>query len=223
MKLFLNSFFICLFFVSTNALGENYFKEYLVKVSGIKIGKLEWSVKINKTNYINEINLKSEGLLSGLYKFEGKYYSEGVVDNNRLKPVKYNHFWKTKKITKQMELAFKNNKLISLNQEPLEKEVLRINVFDIKENKDPLTSFLEIILGQKRVSVVDGRRVYTLSAALGNTENQTVVGVLDYFNLWADHKRSKFEKIIFEKNDIDTLPNNIHIYFDGRRFSLKKI
>ena len=46
--------------------------------------------------------------------------------------------------------------------------------------------------------------------------------VSNYFNLWADHKRSKFEKIIFKKNSGEFLPIEINIFFDGRIFKLEQ-
>ena len=223
MKLVLNSLFLCLFFICAPAFGDNIYKKYKLTVSGIKIGVLDWKVNITNTHYFNEINLKSEGVLSGIYSFEGRYFSEGVVKNNKLRPTKYTHYWKTNKTTKEMELVFQDNKLTSLNQKPIEKEHLRINVFNIEKNKDPLTSFLQIILGEKKSLVVDGRRTYTMSAAFNNKESQTVIGISNYNNLWADHKRSEFEKIIFERKNGGGLPNKINIYFDGRVFKLEQI
>jgi len=222
MKLILNRFFLCLFFVCGPVFGENIHKEYTVKVSGIKIGVLDWKIKINDKDYFNEINLKSTGLLSRLYRFEGLYSSSGIVANNKLKPSKYSHVWKTNKKTKNMDLVFQNEKLISLTQKPAEKEHLRINVFHIKQNKDPLTSFLQIILGETNSLVVDGRRAYTMNAVFDNKTKQTNVKILNYSNLWADHKRSKFEKLSFEKKGGAVLPNKINIYFDGRIFKLEQ-
>ena len=222
MKLILNSFILYLFFVCAPVFSENIHEEYIVKVSGIKIGKLGWKININETNYLNEINLKSEGVLSAVYRFEGRYYSSGVVENKKLKPSKYSHFWKTNKTSKNMDLVFQDGKLVSLSQKPFEKEHLRINVFDIKQNKDPLTSFLQIIMGETSSLVVDGRRTYTMNAIFDNKTNQTIVGTSNYSNLWADHKRSKFERLTFEKKDGDLLPKKINIYFDGKIFKLEK-
>ena len=223
MRLVLSSFFLCLFFICAPVFGENFYKEYTVNVSGIKIGELGWEININKKKYSNKISLKSKGLLSGIYRFKGEYFSEGYVINNNLKPIKYNHFWKTKKTTKKMDLVFKDGKLKSLIQTPVEKEHLRINVFDIKYNKDPLTAFLQIMLGDKSTLVLDGRRSYKMNAVLNNNTNETAIEVSNYFNLWADHKRSKFEKITFEKKDGGLFPLKINIHFDGRVFRLEQI
>ena len=223
MRLFLSSFFLYLLIVFNTAFGEALQKEYNVKVSGLKIGKLKWKVEINEEEYLNEINLKSEGVLSALYRFEGKYFSKGFIQDKELHPTNYSHFWKTNKTSKNMNLAFKDGKLLSLKQTPVEEERLRINVFNINKNKDPLTSFLQLINGKKSSLVVDGRRVYKMNAIFDNKTNQTVVQISDYFNLWADHKRSNFEKIIFEKINDSLLPIKINIYFDGRVFKLEKI
>ena len=100
MKLLLNSFFLFLLFVFTPVFGEDYHKEFTIKVSGIKIGKLSWVIKINDANYLNNLRLESQGLLSAVYNFGGEYYSEGFFQNNELNPFKYSHIWKTNKLTK---------------------------------------------------------------------------------------------------------------------------
>ena len=221
MKLFLNSFFLVILLLCGPVYSEDFYKEFIVKVSGIKIGKLSWSVKIDETNYSNQLKLKSEGLLSGLYRFNGEYSSEGKVINKKLKPLKYNHLWKTKKIEKNMRLVFENNKLNSLYQKPNETEKLRINVYSVEESKDPLTSFLQIVLGETSSLVVDGRRIYTMNSFLDKKSYETTIEISNYANLWADHKRNKFEKITFEKEGRLFFPKKINIYFDGKVFKLE--
>ena len=222
MKLILNSIFLCLFIVCVPVCGEEIYKKYTIKVSGIKIGSLDWKIKINDEDYFNKLKLKSGGLLSAIYQFEGEYFSEGVVENKILKPIKYTHLWKTNKTTKNMDLIFHDEKLRSLVQTPVEKEHLRINVFDIEQTKDPLTSFLQITMGEKESLVVDGRRVYMMNTVFDKKNYQTIVEVSNFFNLWADHKRNKFKKIIFESNGVEFLPIKIFIYFDGRVFKLEQ-
>ena len=201
---------------------ENFYKEFSIKVSGLKIGELVWVLEIDNNNYSNNIKLKSKGLLSAIYTFEGNYFSKGVVANNKLKPHTYNHVWKTNKMEKTMDLNFEDNTLSSLNQTPYEEEKLRVDVFNIKETKDPVSSFLEIIMGEAASLVVDGRRIYTMNAEFNKEENKTVINISDYSNLWADHKRSKFEQISFEKKDGVLLPIKINIHFDGRVFKLEQ-
>ena len=220
MRFILSNFFILLFFISSPVYAESFYKEFSIKVSGLKIGELVWALEMDNNNYSNDIKLKSKGLLSAIYTFEGNYFSKGIVANNKLKPHTYNHFWKTNKTEKTMGLSFENNTLSSLNQTPHEDEKLRIDVFNIKQIKDPLSSFLEIIMGANSSLVIDGRRTYTMNAKFNKKENKTVINISDYSNLWADHKRSEFEKISFEKKDGVLLPIKIIIHFDGRVFKL---
>ena len=201
---------------------ESFYKEFSIKVSGLKIGELVWVLEIDNINYSNNIKLKSKGLLSAIYTFEGNYFSKGMVANNKLKPYTYNHVWKTNKTEKTMDLNFEDNTLSSLNQTPYEEEKLRVDVFNIKETKDPLSSFLEIIIGEAASLVVDGRRIYTMNAEFNKEENKTVINISNYSNLWADHKRSKFEQISYEKKDGVLLPIKINIHFDGRVFKLEQ-
>ena len=121
-----------------------------------------------------------------------------------------------------MELGFNNNKLIKINQEPIEDEKMRLNVFGVENVNDPLTSFLKIMMGKKNARVVDGRRFYTMETESDKDTNQTTINISNYYNLWADHKRNKFEKIIFEKKINEILPFEMLIFFDGRVFRLEE-
>ena len=121
-----------------------------------------------------------------------------------------------------MELGFEKNKLVALSQEPTEQEKLRLNVYDVENTNDPLTSFLKIIMGKQNTLVVDGRRLYNMEAQHSDKTKQTTIEISNYYNLWADHKRNKFEKIIFEKQNGETLPTKMYIYFDGRVFRLEE-
>ena len=221
MKLFLNSFlFLCFF--GWPVFGEEIKKSYVVKVGGIKIGELNWQIKTEGGEYLNKLDLKSKGLFSAIYRFKGEYFSEGIISERGLIPKKYRHFWQTKKTVKNMELIFNDGKLISLKQEPVEEEEIRLNVFDVQYTNDPLTAFQKIIVGEKSSLVVDGRRLYTMMARGDENNNQTTVEIVNYYNLWADHKRNKFEKIIFEKKINEILPYKMFIYFDGRVFKLEQ-
>ena len=221
MKFILNNFFIFLFFINNPVYAESFYKNFIIKVSGIKIGELVWVLEISENNYSNHIKLKSSGILSAIYTFEGDYFSKGVIKKNKLQPISYSHFWKTNKAEKTMDLGFENNTLSSLNQAPYEKEKLRIDVFKIKKTKDPLSSFLEIIMGETSSLVIDGRRIYTMKAKFNKKENKTIINISDYSNLWADHKRNKFEQISYEKEDGVLLPRKIDIHFNGRVFKLE--
>ena len=223
MRLILNSIFLFVFFICSSALGDVFFKEYIIYTSGVKIGKLDWEIKIDNQNYSNNINLKSSGFLSTLYQFKGNYFSLGTINENILIPLIYKHEWKTKKIDKAMELGFNNNKLKFLKQRPVEKEKLRLNIYEFNQTKDPLSSFLQIIFGADTSLVVDGRRIYTMNAKHNKNIEQTIIEITNYSNLWTDHKRSDFEKITFNKKEGVFLPSEIFIYFDGRVFKLKEV
>ena len=121
-----------------------------------------------------------------------------------------------------MELLFGEDKLVSLKQKPAEEERIRLNVFDVQYVNDPLTAFQKIMMGEKSALVVDGRRLYTMMARPNENNNQTTIEIVNYYNLWADHKRNKFEKIIFEKKITEILPHKMLIYFDGKIFKLEQ-
>ena len=53
--------------------------------------------------------------------------------------------------------------------------------------------------------------------------NQTTIKISNYYNLWADHKRNKFEKIIFEKKINEILPFKMLIFLMEGFLCLKKI
>ena len=203
-------------------LSDVFFKDYIIYTSGVKIGKVSWKVTIKNNNYSNNIGLESGGLLSTIYSFEGKYNSSGVIKKKKLTPKNYKHSWKTNKVDKKMTLIFNNKKIKLIEQTPLEKEELRLNIFKINEVKDPLSSFLQIIMGSDNSLVIDGRRFYEMNAKYNDNSQKIIIGINKYSNLWADHKRNNFEKITFERKIGDFLPTKIFIYFDGRVFKLKE-
>ena len=221
MKLFLNSF-VFLFLFGWPVFGVEIKKSYVVKVGGIKIGELYWEIKIGSDEYSNKLSLKNKGFLSAIYRFNGEYFSEGLINKKGLIPKKYKHFWQTKKTIKNMELRFGGDRLISLKQEPVEEETIRLNVFDVQYTNDPLTAFQKIMMGEKSALVVDGRRLYTMMARYNENNTKTTIEIVNYYNLWADHKRNKFEKIIFEKELEQVLPYKMFVYFDGKVFKLEQ-
>ena len=126
MKLFLNSF-VFLFLFGWPVFAAEIKKSYVVKVGGIKIGELNWEIKIGSDEYSNKLSLKNKGFLSAIYRFNGEYFSEGLINKKGLIPKKYKHSWQTKKTLKNMELIFSEDKLISLKQKPTEEEEIRLN------------------------------------------------------------------------------------------------
>ena len=80
--MFMKLFFKIIFFVFfSQSLFCNTFEEkYSIKTKGLTIGELGWEIKMSEYTYSTSIKLKSEGLLSGLYSFEGAYKTKGQLD-----------------------------------------------------------------------------------------------------------------------------------------------
>ena len=207
-------------FVINTSYANNFSAEYKVSTTGIKIGNFSWSLNINDNIYQTEINLKNSGIFSPLYKFEGSYLSTGVIENNMFKALNYNQFWKTKNKTKIVKMSF-DNYLIELNQEPIEKEIARVNLENLYLYFDPITSFINILNGEDEAKTIDGRRIYRLKKNEGEDGN-IILKIEDYTNIWADHKRNDLKKIeFFIENDF--LPYEILIHFKERVFKLERI
>ncbi len=208
-----------MFFISTSY-ANNFSVEYKVSTAGIKIGYFNWSLNINDDLYQTEINLKNSGMLSSLYKFNGKYLSSGVIENGMFKTQEYEQFWKTKKKTKVVNMFF-DDYLTELIQKPKEKEVARINLKELYLYFDPITSFINILSGKSEAKTVDGRRIYTFKKSEDENE-RIILKIEDYNNIWADHKRNDLKKIEFFTEG-DFLPYKIFIHFKKRVFKLEKI
>ena len=207
-------------FVINTSYANNFSAEYKVSTTGIKIGNFSWSLNINDNIYQTEINLKNSGFFSPLYKFEGRYLSTGVIENNIFKTQNYNQFWKTKKKTKIVKMSF-DDYLIELKQEPIEEEIARINLEDLYLYFDPITSFINILNGEDEAKTIDGRRIYRLKKN-ADEDGSIILKIEDYVNIWADHKRNDLKKIEFFIED-DFLPYEIRIHFKKRVFRLERI
>ena len=212
-------FFFVIFLVNTSY-ANNFSAEYKVSATGIKIGYFNWSLNIDGNVYQTEINLKNSGIFSPLYKFEGSYFTAGVIENNIFKTQYYKQFWKTKKKTKIVKMSF-DDYLIELTQEPIEKEVARVNLEELYLYFDPITSFINILNGENESKTIDGRRVYKLKRNEGKDGN-IILKIEDYVNIWADHRRNDLKKIEFFIED-DLLPYEILIHFKERVFKLERI
>ena len=220
-RLCLNKILVFLgIFIINTSYANNFSAEYKVSTTGIKIGHFSWSLNINDNVYQTEINLKNSGIFSPLYKFEGSYLSVGVIENNIFKTQNYKQFWKTKKKTKIVEMSF-DDYLIELKQEPIEKEVARVNLEGLYLYFDPITSFINILNGEDETKTIDGRRIYRLKKN-GGAGGNIILKIEDYVNIWADHKRNDLKKIeFFIENDF--LPYEILIHFKERVFKLERI
>ena len=82
-------------------------------------------------------------------------------------------------------------------QKPEEKELSRINLFELFNYNDPLSSFLNILSGGSESKTVDGRRVYIMEKIDLDNKEKITIKIKDYQNIWADHKRNDLDKIEF--------------------------
>ncbi len=207
-------------FVVNISYANNFNAEYKVSTTGIKIGNFSWSLDINDNIYQTKINLKNSGIFSPLYKFEGSYLSFGVIEKNIFKSRNYKQFWKTKKKIKIVNMSF-DDYIIELEQEPVEKEIARVNLDDLYLYYDPITSFINILNGEDEAKTIDGRRTYILKKNEGDDGN-IILKIEDYVNIWASHKKNDLKKIEFFIKD-GLLPYKILIHFKERVFKLEKI
>ncbi len=222
MKLFLIKVFLITFFVFLNhAQAKNFVAQYSVSTSGIKIGKFVWLLKTEENNYETKINLKSSGVFSSLYKFEGEYLSRGIINDKNFETRQYKQYWKTKKKTKIVEMIF-DEYLKKLIQKPKERELSRINLDELSGYYDPITSFLNILSGSSYAKTIDGRRVYIMKRSNILDLKSLVLEIKEYKNIWADHKRNDLEKIEFFLSQDSFLPVKINVYFKNRVFKLQK-
>ena len=231
MKLYFK-FIVFVFFVFTNftPLFANDFREtYVVEIGKIDIGRLWWDVKISNNNYKILIRLKSKGFLSKLYKFEGNYETGGSIVRGSLMPLKYKQFWLTKNKKREVEIIFKDGSIAELALLPQEKEHARIDYIGIYNLFDPLSSFLNILIGVGESKTIDGRRIYSMVVEKQeNDVNQRIKKILikDYVNIWADHKRNDLEYIEIEQENgegIFSLPEVMKIKFKGLLYRLRRI
>ena len=223
MKLYLIKIFILfqiIFF--NNSYANDFNAKYKVSTSGIKIGHFDWSLVINENYYKTEIILNNSGFFSPLYKFEGRYVSQGVVVNNSFEALEYKQYWKTKKKIKIVEMEF-DKKLVHIYQEPDEKELSRINLNDLFAYYDPITSFINILNGSPAAKTIDGRRVYIMERVSAKKSDDILIKIENYRNIWADHKRNDLKKIQFYMGKDSLLPKEMVIYFKDKVFKLKMI
>ena len=136
---------ILVFFLSQNIWAKEMKATYIVKAKGLNIGELIWKYNNFENFYETNIILKNKGFLSGLYKFSGIYSSRGVVQNNVLISEEYNQQWKTSKKDKNVKILFENKKIKEILIRPFEKELIRVDIKELKNYSDPITSFINIM------------------------------------------------------------------------------
>ena len=219
MKLLFSFVFLFITFESLEA--RKVEANYTVKTKGITIGSLDWQVKLEKDTYTTKINLKNKGPLSLVYKFKGYYEASGIIKKDILISEKYIQEWKTKNKQRNINIVFKNNKIMNLKIQPEEKEVARINFLELVGYSDPLTSFLNIFLNNVSSKTIDGRRVYILSPNKNN--DYTKVLIKNYVNIWANHNKNDLEYLEIFQNSNEDLPYKINIKFKGSVFTVKRL
>tara|TARA_B100000579_G_scaffold404634_1_gene389609 strand:- start:2550 stop:3242 length:693 start_codon:yes stop_codon:yes gene_type:complete len=221
-------FFLCGFFIETNAsLTKEHLGRYLIEVGGINIGNLELIVVLDESYYNINIDLKNKGLVSRLYSFEGAYSVSGTIDNNNLIPSKYSQYWKTNKKERLVKVFFDKNFINKMVLVPKEDEFARVDIVEIKNFVDPLSSFIKILLGHKISKTIDGRRIYSMVVDYdGENKKKIKIFIDDYVNIWTDHKRKSLKFIEITKghggNDF-VLPKKIKIRLNKASFVLTKI
>ena len=222
MKYSFSAFFLVFFLICPPLLAKEFMAEYKVKTKGIVIGKLLWQLDLNSENYKISIHLDNSNIFLGLYKFKGRYSAQGKIINKVFLPDHYSQSWKTKRKKREVDIVFADKKISKLNLYPKEKELPRFNYYKLVNYKDPLTSFLDILINKNPTKTIDGRRAYILSPDLDNFN--TRVSIKKYNNIWADHNKNDLEYInIFKNNKSSILPNKINIKFKGNLFTLTKI
>ena len=232
MKLCFKPVVTLVFFVFTNfstLFAEDFKEAYVVEIGKIDIGKLLWDVNISKDNYKILIRLKSRGLISKLYKFEGSYEADGNIVGGSLMPLKYKQFWLTKNKRREVGITFDNHSIAGLEIFPHEKENARVDYIGINNHFDPLSSFLNILIGREKSKTIDGRRIYSMVVekkdGYENRENKKIF-IEDYVNIWADHKKNDLEYIEIKQEYSEgtfSMPEVMKIKFKGLLYKLRRI
>ena len=222
MKLFFKLFVLVAVAVfSISLLAKEYNVEYKIKVRGLEIGSLLWYLELDLDKYTTTIQLNDRGIFSGLYKFRGKYKAEGKIKNGAFSPQEYNQAWKTKRKDREVSIFFENNRISKLILRPEEKEMARIDYYNLVNYTDPLSSFLNILMNNSPSNTIDGRRTYTLNPS--NNQKQNKILITNYNNIWADHKRNDLEYIeIYKHSEVSLLPPKVKIKFKDILFELTK-
>ena len=208
---------------------KEFVETYIIEVANISVGKLFWKIVLSENSYNISIKLEDKGPLSFVYSFNGAYETNGFFIDGIFIPSFYSQSWKTKKKKREVSILFEKNSLSTLTLFPKEKEHPRIQYIGLKNYLDPLSAFLNILVGSKTSKTVDGRRIYSMieekKEIIKNIINKKII-INNYRNIWADHNRNDLEYIeIFQEDleDVLVMPQKMIIKFDNVLFNLKKI
>ena len=213
----------CISVLASKVTAENFSAKYRVSSKNLTIGELFWDLSKNDKTYKLNIELKSRGLLSSLFKFRGSYAVGGFLIDGAFIPHNYTQEWLTKKKKKDVQITFEKNKVSSLLQQPGERELSRIRLDLLRNYTDPLTSFIKLLSGISESKTIDGRRIYILTLIEENKDkNIKTYGIKEYVNIWTDHKRNNLKRISIINKPNSFLPEAIYINFNGQVFKVLK-
>ncbi len=230
MKLAFISCLIFSIFLSFKVSSKIIEINYKIEFAKLNIGVVAWTLDINDSDlgYSSYINVKSKGMVSGLYSFEGNYSSKGRINKSGVFISEYySQVWKTKKKKKLVEISFVNSSVSGFSIYPKETVEPKIKYLDLNELNDPISSFINIVFGKKNNnSTIDGRRVYKMLVKNEGGTLEKYIVIADFVNIWKDHARNDLEYIYFEmpsKNNGLSFPNKIKIKNKGVVFKLTRI
>tara|TARA_Y100000590_G_scaffold469441_1_gene657016 strand:- start:210 stop:911 length:702 start_codon:yes stop_codon:yes gene_type:complete len=222
--------FLCIFSFINKAGSEDFVSYYKIEVGGVDIGTLRWDLLLKQNYYETSIFLENKGLLSGLYKYKGKYFSKGQIINEQLVSTQYQQLWETKKKRKEIKIEFKNSKINNFSSLPKEIEGPRVNFKKLVKLGDPLSSFLNILIyGKNKFKTIDGRRYYEMSADIETKQKNLLIKkifISEYYNIWKDHNKNDLKYITTEQNILknnDIFPRIIKIKNKRLTFKLTRL
>ena len=230
MRLFLNKLFLIfciIFFIQSSSHAKNIEALYKIEIAGINIGTLNWLITNNNNKYKASITLKDSGFLSGVYKFSGKYISEGDMFNELYVSNKYKQTWRTNKKERVVEIFFIKKKISELIITPKEKELPRIDYMNIDNVLDPISSFMNILFNKNSFMTIDGRRLYKMVVKKNEKDSLVIkkITIENYSNIWTDHNKKDLNYIEFIQNKTGGggfFPDKIKIKNKGLVFKLTK-
>ena len=90
---------------------KNFSAKYKVSTKNLTIGELFWDLNKNDKTYKLNIELKSKGFLSSVFKFSGSYTVSGFLKDGAYIPHHYRQEWLTKKRKRDVQIAFIKNEV----------------------------------------------------------------------------------------------------------------
>tara|TARA_Y100000996_G_C22554509_1_gene655012 strand:+ start:1040 stop:1789 length:750 start_codon:yes stop_codon:yes gene_type:complete len=194
--------------------------QFEIDWNSIHLADVYWNISINDKAYKVNFLIKSYGVTDKIYNYESLTYIEGIVDNNFLRPIKYQN--KTKSSRQDIYnnfdfsldgkiLNYKISKKLSLGQKNMYEDLLDKHQYFT----DPISQLVQYFLFKKDSDrlIYDGLNIYELSkedmSQIDFSENNPTIhkGVTNHTKLIFPffHGLHKKEK----KNNL----KEIHMYF----------